>query len=183
MIGLAMDTTTFPGNMLLPGGIALIIAWLMLRLVKRRRHPTRIATRMEQLEQRRQARGLRGDLEQVMVEVEQLAKRFSAQLDAKSIQLEKLIEQADARIAELKRLQPPGEDAPLGSVPEPPALGAAEATAELSPPVADEPAAAESETARAIYRLADAGNDAVEIARVLGEHVGKVELILALRQA
>jgi len=33
-----------------------------------------------------------------------------------------------------------------------------------------------------VYRLADAGNDPIEIARITGEHVGKVELILALRQ-
>jgi hypothetical protein len=32
-----------------------------------------------------------------------------------------------------------------------------------------------------VYRLADGGKSSVEIAKELGEHTGKVELILALR--
>lgn len=36
---------------------------------------------------------------------------------------------------------------------------------------------------RSIYALADAGSDPLEIAKQLDEHVGKVELILALRSA
>lgn len=188
MIGsLAIDTTTFPGYMLLPGGIALIIAWLMLRLRRRRANAPRITTPAEQLDRRRQARGLRGDLEQVMVEVEQLAKRFSAQLDAKSMRLEKLIDEADARIAELERLQPPGDGAHAGGPADasPQAAGQPaefEAAIEPIPPAEEVPSAADSAAAQAIYRLADAGSDPVEIARALGEHVGKVELILALRE-
>ena len=171
-------------DVLLPGGIVLIMAYLMLRLRKRGRNPSTIASPAEQIDRQRQARGLRGDLEQVMVEVEQLAKRFGAQLDTKSIRLEKLIEQADARIAELKRLEAPDQDAlaatqedngqdPIdtwtnnGSTPAPPASGES---------------AAENDMTRTVYRLADAGNDPVEIGRILGEHVGKVELILALRE-
>ena len=35
---------------------------------------------------------------------------------------------------------------------------------------------------REVYELADAGHAPVEIARKLGQHTGKVELILALRE-
>ena len=153
-----------PGSLLLPAGILLITMWLMIRLRRKRTQTAARPTVHEQLEQNRQARGLRGDLEQVMVEVEQLARRFSAQLDAKTVQLNKLIEQADQRIAELKRLE--GEPAPPPPEPDAP------------PPAPAEP---ESELARSVYQLADAGNDPIEIARSLNEHVGKIELILALR--
>ena len=178
MTGLTSDP-----NLLLLAGVALITTWLMLRLRKKHRNPTRSATPAEQLERQRQVRGMRGDLEEVMVEVEQLAKRFSAQLDAKSMRLEKLIDEADARIAELERRQPTGQPAAEAPRQEPQPLRVFESStaSQPSPPDADQPD--ESEATRTIYRLADAGNDAVEIARVLDEHVGKVELILALREA
>ena len=177
MIQLALDTTEFPGNMLLPGGIVLIVMWLMFRLRKRGKNPTAIARPAEQLEQQRQASGLRGDLERVMVEVEQLAKRFGAQLDTKSIRLEKLIEQADARIAELERLEAPGDTASGES-----AGVSADSTRDGLESDTIPEAEQESEMARAVYRMADTGSDPVEIAKVLGEHVGKIELILALRE-
>ena len=177
MIQLALDTTEFPENMLLPAGIALIVAWLMLRLRKRGKQSTTIVGPAEQLDQQRQARGLRGDLERVMVEVEQLAKRFGAQLDTKSIRLEKLIEQADARIAELERLEAPNGTASGESA----SVSTDTVTAGTESDTIPE-AEQDSETARAVYRMADAGNDPIEIAKVLGEHVGKIELILALRE-
>ena len=40
----------------------------------------------------------------------------------------------------------------------------------------------EDDLTRNVYRLADAGHDPVAIAQQLNEHVGKVELILALRR-
>lgn len=160
----------------------LVTTWAMMRLRQRRRRADMQPTASEQIDRNRQARGLRGDLEQVMVEVEQLAKRFSAQLDAKSMRLEKLIDEADQRLAKLESLQPPEVSPPAEVSPkvsEPP-VEAVEADALPTSQVAapDD----ENELAASVYRLADAGNDAIEIARALGEHVGKVELILALRQ-
>lgn len=151
----------FPSDYLLIAGVVLVTTWAMMRLRQRRQRTASAPTASEQLERNRQARGLRGDLEQVMVEVEQLAKRFSAQLDAKSVRLEKLIEQADQRIATLQKLETPDAD---------------------PPPQPQQQAPADDELTQNVYRLADAGNDSIEIARTLGEHVGKVELILALRQ-
>jgi hypothetical protein len=155
-------------NILLPAGVLLITMWLMFRLRRKRAQAATKPTAHEQLEQNRQARGMRGDLEQVMVEVEQLARRFSAQLDAKSTHLRQLIEQADQRIAELKRLE--GETLPKAALPP-----------EDHPPESH-PSENESELAQSVYRMADAGNDPIEIARSLNEHVGKIELILALRE-
>jgi DNA repair exonuclease SbcCD ATPase subunit len=157
-------------DILLPAGMLLITMWLMFRLRRKRAQVDNRPTAHEQLEQNRQARGMRGDLEQVMVEVEQLARRFGAQLDAKSTQLNQLIEQADRRIAELKRL----EDRAAPAAPPP-----TQVADELREPLEPE---SESDLAQSVYRLADAGNDAIEIARSLNEHVGKIELILALRE-
>lgn len=158
---LAMSNSDY----LLTGGVLLLVMWSMMRLRQRKRRMANQPTASEQIERNRQARGLRGDLEQVMVEVEQLARRFGAQLDAKSMKLEKLIDEADRRIARLEAMD-------SGS---PSALPPAQAPS-------SQVAAPDSELAASVYRLADAGNDAIEIARALGEHVGKVELILALRQ-
>jgi len=163
-----------PTSLMLPAGVLLITMWLMFRLRRKRAQSLMQPTAHEQLERNRQARGMRGDLEQVMVEVEQLARRFSAQLDAKSMHLSKLIEQADERIAELKRLE--GETPPP---PPPPDMEAEPSQPQPRDPLEPE---SESELAQSVYRLADAGNDPIEIARSLNEHVGKIELILALRE-
>jgi len=166
---------SFGLDMMLLGGVLLVTTALMIRLRNRRREQLPNLSAAEQIERNRQARGMRGDLEQVMVEVEQLARRFGAQLDAKSIQLNKLIEQADERIARLEALEQTKGQMPSSQMVMPPAQ------APQPPGVLRDNS--EDELTQSIYRLADAGNDAVEIARTLREHVGKIELILALRNA
>ena len=61
-------------DMLLLLGAILITAALLLRYRNRYRQEL---TAQERVERSRQLHGLRGDLEQLMVEVEQLAKRFA----------------------------------------------------------------------------------------------------------
>lgn len=141
-----------PDDALLPLGVLLIIVALMLGIRKKRRRIAQRGTAREQLERMNQETAVRGDLEQLMVEIEQLAKRLGAQLDAKTLALEKLLHEADQVIEKLERGAGPTE-----------------------PP-------ADPQTIR-IYRLADEGRSPMEIAQELDEHVGKVELILALRKA
>ena len=155
---------------LLVVGIVFICAWLMMRIRKRSQRGPNHPTAQEHLERYRQKEAIRDDLESLMVDIEQMAKRLGAQLDAKSLRLEKLIDDADLRIAQLQQAmreqhaQPPAHaaPAPVAAAPDPPAAPA-------------DPLAAD------VYRLADAGHNPPEIARRLDEHVGKVELILALR--
>lgn len=128
----------------------------------------------EQLDKNRRMRGVRGDLEDVMVEIEQLAKRFGSQLDAKTIELEDLIQLADQRIAKLERLL---EQQGQPFSPDSSSADAALPTPEPEP----EPALPDDPLARSVYQLADEGIEPTDIARKLGEHIGKVELILALR--
>jgi hypothetical protein len=161
----------------------------------------------ERTERNKQLRGMRGDLEDLMAEIEGLAKRFSAQLDARALDLERRLRQADAKIAELDRLleragtasaaraneprepladsgaasptQPPG-----ATTPSPPAARAPKTLAR-APTQAPDPGV-EGPTdrlSREVLRLAESGLAPPDIAARLQEHVGKIELILALRDA
>ena len=180
---LAVSGFTFD-HVLVIGGIVLITVSLLIRIRKRRQEVPRRLTAGEQLERARQKHGLRGDIEELMVEVEQLAKRFGAQLDAKSIQLERLIRQADERIEKLQRLE--SRVASTKSVRETSPVAISEAISARSLPHSTAPAMVESHPkqdplAMSVYAMADSGSDPIEIAKTLNEQVGKVELILALR--
>ncbi len=114
---------------------------------------------------RNHPRVVAGDAQGLAADLHDTARRLAAQLDNKARRLEKLIEEADQRIA---------------------ALGLSAAAV---PPVATTPAPAPSNgeqrkdpLTEEIYELADAGRTSVEIAQHLDEQVGKVELILALRE-
>ncbi len=102
---------------------------------------------------------LRRDLEELIVELQELSRQISAQIDTKFAKLEAAIRDADRRIAVLSRLS--------------------------SQSAAGEPAPAPDGLDvryTAVYELADAGNSPMDIARQLGKTPGEVELILNLRR-
>lgn len=198
-------------DMLLLAGLIFLTMWGMMRLKRRQREKSQSPVQQvlspdERLERMKQERGMKGDLESLMVEIEELSKRVGTRLDLKIVQVERLIQDADQRIAELRRLQGeagssprpqmPGPAGPSATTPpvSPPGMSpgtspgtspgmpptTSSASRFASPPAEPEPA---DELSRNVYRLADAGNTSVEIAQTLREHVGKVELILALRKA
>lgn len=180
-------------GLLLLAGVALITLALLMMLRKRKHRTANEPTAREQLERLKQKQAMRGDLEHLMVELEQLTRRFNAQLDAKSLQLEKLVHQADRRIDELKRLQGEGPTQEPPEAPhKPPATGDGSDRAGLAAPhdANAEPrrpdnalGVEEDELTRRVYALADQGHGPPEIASELDEHVGKIELMLALRKA
>jgi len=145
-------------------GLILITMSMMMGIRKRRRRSHTKGTARDRVDELKQKQAVRGDLEQLMVEIEQLSKRFGAQLDAKTVQMERLIDEADRKIVELKQLERARDEAPSIQTPTP------------NPPTPDDA------LKRSVCDLADQGHDPVEIARQLDEHVGKVELILALRK-
>lgn len=179
-------------------GVLMLTVWAMMRLASRRKRGQPNLSAQEQLERNHQARGVRGDLEDLMVEIEQMAKRMSAQLDAKAIRLERLLDETDQRIAYLEQLQQRQSaapdtastpdapdplqtpDAPHAGVARHPAAAATQAPSFASPPPVDD--LQDDPLLSKVYQLADAGLDANAIAREIGDHVGKVELILALRR-
>ena len=191
MLPLLAERSVF-SDVLLVVGLGMMTTWLMLRIRKKRVKARPVPPPSERVQRLRQERAMRGDLEDLMVEIEQLARRFSAQLDAKSIQLERLLREADARIQLMQRLSPtqsppdlpsdhptaspnipsstdPSSLAPIASV-------GSDTSAAASATPADDPLVAK------VHDLADKGMDPIQIARALDEHLGKVELILALRE-
>jgi hypothetical protein len=160
--------------MMMIGGVVLATLLILVNMRKRRGRGASLSPR-EKIEQAKQTHAMRGDLRQMMVELEDLTRRFSAQLDAKSIKLEKLMEEADQKIARLQQLQadPPPASTSTSAAPKP---------APAKPPVDIDPPAPVDPLARQIYQLADSGQSSIQIAKRLDEQIGKVELILALRQ-
>lgn len=190
-------------------GVLMLIMWMVMMVRKRRRRNAHQPTAREQLERLRQRERTRDDLNQIMVDIEQMAKRVSAQLDAKAVELDRLLDRAERQAAELRRLK--GEPEPTAAsyqvdeadpanqaaYDESQSVDAFEPASpsdsgrgsqrglpgfgDRSTPASDE-FQSDDPLTRSVYQLADAGLVATDIAGRLNEHVGKVELILALRQ-
>ncbi len=158
-------------------GVVLITTSMLMMFRKRRKSRAPVPTSLETVERMRQQRGMRGDLEELMVEIEQLSKRFATQLNAKSIELEQLIEEADQRIAQLQQVR--GQ--PGSAVRDTLTMDAYSPSPGSGSPASQTPA--DDPLTKSVYELADQGLTPEQIAQRVGEHVGKVELILALRNA
>lgn len=169
---LLLDELTIKNPIILVIGIGLIGSVIVAKSMRKPRGETTLLPE-EQIERLRQSRGMRGDLERTMEEIEDLTKRVGDRLDQKSRSLERLLAEADEKIAELRRLK--GEPAAPAAPPPPAPLKFSE-HANVTP-VSDNP------LARSVYDLFDAGHAPIEIAKRLNEQIGKVELILALRRA
>lgn len=236
-------------NILMLAGVLLLTILVMSSA--RRKHSTRLAKGLssrERMDQARQLSGTHNDLCEVMSRLEEVSRHFAAQLDAKAIQLQLMMEEAEVMIQRLRQAQglppestPRAAPAPRASL-TPPEIAAGDgtpgnpgtsgnhetsgspgtpgnpsrseysdllATAQSSSDNknteaksggssayasrassasrASDPAAgtdpAMQHLNRQVYQLADAGLTTADIAKNLQQHVGKVELILALRQA
>lgn len=154
-------------SLLLVLGLALVGFWFLNRINRRRGTGSQAPlTAEEQIERLRESKGMQSDLEKLMAEIDDLAKRLGQRLDAKTAQVERLLAEADRKIAQLQRLE-----------------GQAAAREPLPRVETNRSALPDDPLARSVYELADAGYPALDIARRLNEQVGKVELILALRKA
>jgi len=170
-------------------GVTLVTLSLVMGIRKKRRKMSGRVTARENLERYKAKAEVRDDLERVMVEVEEMARRVSAQLDAKTVAIEKLLRDAETKVEQLNATIERFERAAGASAngegqaddaDDSPAPGDPVAPATSTPRRAASP---EDELSRRVYALADEGHAAPAIARQLDEHIGKVELILALRSA
>jgi hypothetical protein len=123
----------------------------------------------------------------LLVELEKMARQMNAQLDTRAARIEELIRQADERLAMLNEaLGKEGGRSPR-DYPRDESSGGAELEAvkdeamEVEEPPPPAPIPIDPRHA-AVYRLADQGHTAGEIAREVGQPAGEVELILALRR-
>jgi hypothetical protein len=118
-----------------------------------------------------QQRSVERQMQNLLVELSEMARQITAGLDTRSAKLDALIREADEKIATLTALQrsimaiPPAAAPPPPEAPPPP------------PPSAYEPDPRHVE----VYTLADQGHSPTQIAGQLNRPNGEIELILALR--
>lgn len=112
-----------------------------------------------------------------------LYKQAAADLDVRLERMERLLGQADERIAQLQTVPSErGAPAPTGADQGGPTDQAQPGASQRATATPTHSHAHADDTARQVYALADAGRSPVQIAQQLGTHTGKVQLILALRQ-
>jgi DNA-binding NarL/FixJ family response regulator len=128
-----------------------------------------------------QRRAVERDMSNLLVELSDMARQMTAQLDTRAAKLELLLKEADERIASLhsaggmlanSSARPYASDALEGVIVE---AQAPSGDATLPRPQPLDPRHAQ------VYDLADEGLSPPEIARQLGRPSGEIELILALR--
>lgn len=145
------------------------------------------------------------DLEEIMIDLDKLAREVNGKIDTRLAHLEALIRDADQRIETMRKMRdelstqsspvsspqkgrPAGDAAATkkkqkGAATKPKSAPAIDITLgdETDPPSAA-PAPSDGNDAN-IYRLADAGMTPIEIAQELGRGTGEIELVLSLRKA
>lgn len=159
-VGDGAPISPFSGLLLAAGAIVLLV-WSFASLRRRIRKSEAAPTATERLDEIRTRQRSRDSLDDMMVSAEELTRRLAAHLDNKAMRLEALLDEAKATIDRLESLS--SAAAERG--------GASDGVTAPDPIV------------RNIYRLADEGRAPLEIAQALDEQVGKVELVLALREA
>lgn len=117
-----------------------------------------------------QERAVERDMSNLLVELSQMSRQITAQLDTRTMKLELLIKEADERIAALQKATHPASDSRDSM------------SRELSSPAQSRPTTSLIDARyQEIYDLADQGKSAQEIASKLARPRGEIELILALR--
>jgi len=168
------------------GGVVVVYMVLRPLAKKRKKDPLEEMPRFGLSQQR----GVERDMQNLLVELSEMARQVSAQLDTRAAKLDAFIQEADEKIAELRRLQAEGSSAAPPPAAEPlrdPGWPGQRPAVEETPynaPVTEVrlPEAASPESRhQEIYRLADSGRSSQEIALQLDRPRGEVELILALR--
>jgi hypothetical protein len=164
-----LETTIDPTTRWLAlGAAALTIAYAVFRPMMRRKDP--LAKRPASSNSLAGQRAVERDMSNLLVELSEMARQITAQIDTRAGKLEALIREADEKIAALRAVAPPAAASPFTI---PPATAAPTLDREVPP----NPEHAD------VYALADDGKSPRDIAAQLGRPDGEIELILALRLA
>ncbi len=173
------------GQQLMILGAVLITGFMVLRINRRRMAGGSSKQYRREIDSATsESAAVKGDMEKLLIELEDFSRKVSAQVDTRFAKLEASIVDADKRIAALRILLDAARaaGASLGlpdELPRPtPATGAPAAERKRAP---ESPDALSRE--ERIYQLSDQGHSARQIAQRLEEPVGEVELILNLRAA
>ncbi|MGA2229454.1 MAG: hypothetical protein ABSH22_00880 [Tepidisphaeraceae bacterium] len=182
MISLILSDTTLSGPQLwllyVMGALTIVYAIFLRPMQKRHKDPL---TRAFQPGSLARQRDVEKQMETLLVELSEMARQITAQLDTRAAKLQGLLAEADKRIAELQ-----GHGNGEARVEAMPRISASVGSPMTQPPTPaaagrDIPAPPESSRHRDIYVLADAGMNVAQIAQKLSRPGGEIELILALR--
>lgn len=143
--------------------ISLTVFYLIMRPRRRKSQTSQASSRPGSLASQRT---VERDMNNLLVELSEMARQITAQLDTRTAKLELLMKEADQKLAELR-----GAVKSTASSPSP-----VTATMRMEIPLPDVDAKYE-----AIYSLSDQGHTAHDIAHQLDRPHGEIELILALR--
>lgn len=165
---------------------ALVILYIVIRpMFKRKKDPFDKPFRARSLAQQR---SVERQMEALLVELSEMTRQMTAQLDTRAAKLEALIREADEKIGRLQNAVQ-RDDA------DPSALAALRQTIDTRPTPQQVPPAIEAiepppaapvreeidPLHEQVYALADAGKSVGEIASEINRPSGEIELILALR--
>ena len=170
------------------GGALFLIVYFVIRpMGKRKQDPLdKMGTRSSPMATQR---SVEREMSNLLVELSEMARQVTAQLDTRATKLELLMKEADEKIETLRALQPSAPPAASSSPPAPLSPGLRQSAAErealmqpLEAPLSPPPEPMIDPRHAEIYALADQGRTPVDIASRLGRPSGEIELILALRQ-
>jgi hypothetical protein len=158
---------TFKWILIILGVATIYIAVVRPAMKKKPKDPLSKTPSMNSLAQQR---NVERQMQNLLVELSEMTRQITAQLDTRTQKLMMLIQDADERIAELKKRENAQSIAQQNSWP---TLSESLVPKNIPDPV--------DEQHQPIYSLADQGKSASDISRELNRPRGEVELILALR--
>jgi hypothetical protein len=175
-----------PGKQWLAIGAALfLVAYFVLRPMAKKKKDDPLSRMSSSPGAMAKQRSVEREMSNLLVELSEMARQVTAQLDTRAAKLELLMKEADEKIEALQRLSTSSS----GKIPAPNPThqNSAERAALMQPLDVPPPAPAPPEPAidpryAEIYALADEGRSPGDIATRLGRPSGEIELILALRQ-
>jgi len=121
-----------------------------------------------------QQRSVDRQMQNVLVELSEMSRQITAQLDTRAAKLEALIREADQKIAEMKSQSAAPPPEPPGAQQLPAAASSFQAESNSQPMI--------DPRHSLVYALADQGRSFKDIAQELNRPSGEIELILALRR-
>jgi hypothetical protein len=163
------DNTTTDSRWFIVAGVMLVVIWVLMKPRKGKDPLQQSGPRMSLAQQKNVER----QMETLLVEFAEMARKISAQLDTRSAKLELLIKEADEKLAAL------GAQTGAGNAAENEPLVHAEVQTPVTATAGD--AGPPPPQHADVYQLADQGRSPLEIAKQLNRPSGEVELILALR--
>ncbi|MCH8965653.1 MAG: hypothetical protein IIB58_11870 [Planctomycetes bacterium] len=160
-------------------GVVLLV-FIMMRLTARKQRqsgPTSQSHARDHLAKLKEEHAVKGDMQELMVELQDLSRDINAQIDTRFAKLEVSIRAADERIDILERLLRTADGRPTIDT-------VVSGDDEAAPLPQEQPQAGLPELPHGrIYDLADGGKNSIQIAQETGRTPGEIELILSLRES